>query len=47
MKQFDYPYILKVYGINESDNSYIMEYCEHTLKDFISHNNKASLRVAT
>ena len=43
MKQFDYPYILKVYGINESDNSYIMEYCEHTLKDFISHNN-AKLR---
>ncbi len=43
MKQFDYPYVLKVYAIDESNNSYIMEYCEHTLKDFIAHNN-AKLR---
>lgn len=38
MKRFDFPYILKVYRYNESDNSYTMEYCEHTLKDYISHN---------
>lgn len=40
MKRFDFPYILKVYRYNESDNSYTMEYCEHTLKDYISHNNQ-------
>lgn len=38
MKRFDFPYILKVYRYDESDNSYTMEYCEHTLKDYISHN---------
>lgn len=40
MKRFDFPYILKVYRYDESDNSYTMEYCEHTLKDYISHNNQ-------
>lgn len=40
MKRFDFPYILKVYRYNDSDNSYTMEYCEHTLKDYISHNNR-------
>ncbi len=40
MKQFDFPYILKVYRYDESDDSYTMEYCEHTLKDYISHNNQ-------
>lgn len=39
MKQFDYPYILKVYEYDELDNSYIMEYCEYTLKDYIARNN--------
>ena len=39
MKQFDFPYILKVYQYNDSNNSYTMEYCEYSLKDFISHNN--------
>ncbi|WP_440200383.1 protein kinase family protein [Bifidobacterium sp.] len=40
MKRFDFPYILKVYRYDDSDNSYTMEYCEHTLKDYISHNNQ-------
>lgn len=40
MRRFDFPYILKVYRYDESDNSYTMEYCEHTLKDYISHNNQ-------
>lgn len=40
MKRFDFPYILKVYRYDESDNSYTMEYCEHTLKDYIAHNNQ-------
>lgn len=38
MKRFDFPYILKVYRYDDSDNSYTMEYCEHTLRDYISHN---------
>ncbi|WP_137655452.1 protein kinase family protein [Bifidobacterium moukalabense] len=43
MKRFDFPYILKVYRYDESDDSYTMEYCEHTLKDYISHNNQKML----
>lgn len=38
MKRFDFPYILKVYRYDDSDNSYMMEYCEQTLRDYISHN---------
>lgn len=38
MKRLDFPYILKVYRYDDSDNSYTMEYCEHTLRDYISHN---------
>lgn len=35
------PYILKAYSFNEKENSYIMEYCDYTLKDYIlSNNNK-------
>lgn len=41
MKRFDFPYILKVYRYNESNNSYTMEYCEHTLENYISHNNQS------
>lgn len=40
MRGFDFPYILRVFHYNESDNSYTMEYCEHTLKDYVSHNNQ-------
>lgn len=39
MKRFDFPYILKVYQYDDSNNSYTMEYCEYSLKNFISHNN--------
>lgn len=46
MKRFDFPYILKVYQYDDSNNSYTMEYCEYTLKDFINHNNtKLSYKV--
>ncbi len=35
------PYILKAYSFNDEENSYIMEYCDYTLKDYIvSNNNK-------
>lgn len=40
MKRFDFPYILKVYRYDDSDDSYTMEYCEHTLKNYISRNNQ-------
>ena len=40
MSGFDFPYILKVFCYDESNNSYTMEYCEYTLKDYISHNNQ-------
>lgn len=46
MSGFDFPYILKVFHYDESNNSYTMEYCEYTLKDYISHNNqKLTYRV--
>ena len=40
MSGFDFPYILKGFHYDESNNSYTMEYCEYTLKDYISHNNQ-------
>lgn len=40
MKKFDFPYILKVYQYDESNNSYTMEFCECNLKDYIARNNK-------
>lgn len=40
MKRFNFPYILKVYRYDKSNDSYTMEYCEHTLKDYISHNSQ-------
>lgn len=39
MKRCDFPYILKVFKYDESDNSYTMEYCDYTLKDYIFRNN--------
>ena len=41
MNSISNPYILKAYAFNEEENSYIMEYCDYTLKDYIlSNNNK-------
>lgn len=34
-----FPYILEVYSYDDSKNSYIMEYCDSTLYDYISQNN--------
>lgn len=39
MKGLDFPYILKVYLYNESENSYTMEFCENTLADYVKHRN--------
>jgi hypothetical protein len=33
------PYVLTVYGYNETDRSYSMEYCTHTLGSYIAENN--------
>ena len=41
MNSISNPYILKAYTFNEEENSYIMEYCDYTLRDYIlSNNNK-------
>lgn len=39
MNSISNPYILKAYSFNDNDNSYIMEYCDYTLKDYIKSNN--------
>ena len=40
MSKFDFPYILRAFHFDESSNSYTMEYCEYTLKDYVSRNNQ-------
>ena len=42
MSKIKHPYILKVYTYNEKDNSYIMEYCDFTLRKYIEINNNKS-----
>ncbi|MET4609467.1 tRNA A-37 threonylcarbamoyl transferase component Bud32 [Rhodococcus sp. PvR044] len=39
MKGLDFLYILKVYRYNEEENSYTMEFCESTLKEYIKRRN--------
>jgi len=39
MQQLKSPYILEVYSFNESNNEYIMEYADFTLKKYIETNN--------
>lgn len=39
MNKINNPYILRAYSYNENDNSYIMEYCDFTLKEYIEKNN--------
>lgn len=40
MKQLSSPYILEVYNYDEKSNSYIMEYMDSTLFEYISRNNQ-------
>ena len=40
MKQLLSPYILEVYTYDDNNNSYIMEYVDSTLKDYINKNNQ-------
>lgn len=40
MKQLSSPYILEVYTYDDNNNSYIMEYVDSTLKDYINKNNQ-------
>ena len=39
MKEISNPNILKAYSYNEEENSYIMDFCDYSLKDFILNNN--------
>ena len=39
MKGLDFPYILKVYRYNEDENSYLMEFCENTLEEYVKRRN--------
>lgn len=39
MHKFSNPYILKAYSFNTDENSYIMDYCDCSLKDYINKNN--------
>lgn len=39
MKGLDFPYILKVYRYNEVENSYLMEFCESTLEEYVKRRN--------
>lgn len=48
MKELKFPYILEVYKYNEADGSYLMEYCDSTLEQYVSRrNNKTSLSLAS
>lgn len=39
MSKMTFPYILEVYRLVEDDNSYIMEYSDGNLEDYIAKNN--------
>ncbi len=39
MNSINNPYILKAYSYDNETNSYIMEYCDYTLKEFVETNN--------
>jgi eukaryotic-like serine/threonine-protein kinase len=39
MKKANFPYILEVYNYNENDNSYVMEFANTTLFNYIEKNN--------
>lgn len=39
LSSLSFPYILEVYSYNEDKNSYVMEYCDTTLYDYLLQNN--------
>lgn len=39
MSQMNFPYTLEVYRLTDDDNSYIMEYCDSNLENYIATNN--------
>jgi serine/threonine protein kinase len=39
LSKLSFPYVLDVFSYDDSKNSYVMEYCDTTLYDFISKNN--------
>lgn len=46
MKNLSFPYILEVYKFDESRSEYRMEYCEDTLRSFVSRRN-SNLQFST
>ena len=40
LQSLKFPYVLEVYGYDEQKISYIMEYCNSTLHDYITKNNQ-------
>lgn len=40
LKSLKFPYILEVYSYNNDNNSYVMEYCDSTLYEYIRKNNQ-------
>jgi eukaryotic-like serine/threonine-protein kinase len=46
MKRLSFPYIVEVYKFDETRNEYRMEFCDETLRDYISKRN-GNLRFST
>lgn len=46
MKRLSFPYIVEVYKFDETHNEYRMEFCDETLRDYISKRN-GTLRFST
>jgi tRNA A-37 threonylcarbamoyl transferase component Bud32 len=40
LRRLRFPYVLEVYRYNDDLNEYTMEYCDATLAEYITHNNK-------
>jgi tRNA A-37 threonylcarbamoyl transferase component Bud32 len=48
MKELKFPYILEVYKFNEADGSYLMEYCDATLEQYVTRwNNNPRFGLAS
>ncbi len=48
MKELRFPYILEVYKFDENDGSYLMEYCDATLDQFVPRrNNQRGFNLAS
>ena len=48
MKELRFPYILEVYKFDESDGSYLMEYCDATLEQYVTRrNNRPEFSLAS